>query len=587
MDANPFQPHLLTVVLGCLVSALSALAILLRDPGETSNRLAAALVGGAAWWGFCQVMWTAAPDAPTAYFWHHLAGPGWAFIGPLSLSVLIRHSHPPRWMAAGVPPAFAIGTGFALMQLTTSWMHGEPVRTSFGWGFEPGPGHTWFLVFTFACVIPAIAFALRRVRSDPSPAFRRQMRVVALGIAAPFVLAGLTSGFLPLLGIQLPRLGSLSFSLLGVVIAWSYYRYGFSALAPSHHAREILATLPDGLALLGLEGEVLSGNDRMGQLLGIEPSRLDGADVAGALSVPVLSPPRELREHECTLTALDGSEIAVSISTSLLRDKQSFPIGVVLVVRDLREIVELRSHLVTSGRLAAVGELAAGIAHEINNPIAFVRSNLAQLQEDWELLARQLPAGARPGADGLDLVDEGKELIAECIDGVERTVHIVRDVKGFARGGEEERELLDLRELLARVVRVANPQIPHGVQVVERFGEVPAVLGSAPALQQVFLNLVINSNQAIGDGGHIVVETRTEDGMAVVSVSDDGCGIAEQDCDRIFDPFFTTKPAGEGTGLGLAISFQILESHAAQVSVESEVGVGTTFQIRFPEAPLS
>jgi signal transduction histidine kinase len=582
MEFPPLQLRLLLPLVGCLAGALSALAIMLHDPRERSNQIATLLLAGGAWWGFCQLLWTAAPNPSTAYFWHHAAAPGWAFIGPLAVHLIAQHTDPPAWMRRVIAPAYAVGGVFMLLQLTTSWMHGDAMRTALGWGFEARSGHVWYLVFTFACVIPAIGFALHRVRSAPSPAQRGQIALVGIGIATPFLLAGLTGGILPVFGIQVPRMGSISFGFLGITIAWSYYRYGFSALAPGHFSREILATLPNGLAFMSLDGRVLSGNERMAALLSVEMSELVGFPIEDALTTSLTSPPRELREHECQLTPPGGDDVVVSVSTSLLLDKQDRPIGIVLVVRDLRELVELRNHLVTSGRLAAVGELAAGIAHEINNPIAFVRANLSQLQHDWRDIAKRLPEGEARADDGVDLVAEGEELLEECIDGVERTVRIVQDVKGFARAGSDDHEPVDLNDLLARMLRVAQPQIPYDVRVESRYGEIPKVMGAEPHLQQVFLNLVLNAYQAIEGGGKVLVETRVEDGAVLVAVSDDGAGIDPADIQRIFDPFFTTKPVGEGTGLGLAISFQIVQSHDGKISVTSEPGVGTTFQVRLP-----
>jgi len=155
-------------------------------------------------------------------------------------------------------------------------------------------------------------------------------------------------------------------------------------------------------------------------------------------------------------------------------------------------------------------------------------------------------------------------------------------VKDFAHGGTEERAWLDLNDILARVLRVAGPQIACEVRAECDFGEIPKVLGAASELQQVFLNLVVNAGQAIEGPGRIGVETLEEDGAVLVRISDDGCGIPPEDCDRIFDPFYTTKPVGMGTGLGLAISFQILESHDAEIRVDSAPGRGTLFEIRFP-----
>jgi len=585
MSPEVLQPHALLPLVACLANALCALAIWLRDPSHRANQLSTALVGMAAWWGFCQVMWSVAQDAETAYFWHHLAGPGWAFIGPVGLHLVAQHTRPPRWVGPVLPFAYAVSLVVLVLQLTTPTFHASAFPTSWGWGFESGPGHPWYVAFTFACVIPAITIAFRRVRHTAAPAERRQLRLIALGMSAPFVLAGLSGGVLPILGVQMPRLGSISFAVLGLVFVFSYYRYGFSAIAPGGFSREIIETLPSGLALVGLDGLVLTANARMGELLGIDEAELASFAIERTLSVPVVSPPREVRELECKLTRPGtGESHPVAVSTSLLRDRRGLPIGIVLVVHDRREVVELRTRLVTSGRLAAVGELAAGIAHEINNPIAFVRANLSQLERDWLALSKQVPRDPSAQASCPDLIAEGEELIAECIEGVERTVRIVKDVKGFARGGSEERELVDLNALLERSLRVAQPQMASQVSVERDFAELPPVLGATPELQQVFLNLLLNAYQAIDGEGTIRVSTKVEGEHVCAVIADDGCGIRADDRERVFDPFFTTKPVGEGTGLGLPISFQIVQNHDGELLVESEPGVGTSFTVSIPAA---
>ena len=220
------------------------------------------------------------------------------------------------------------------------------------------------------------------MRNAPSPAERRQVRIIAFGVAVPLIVVSLASTILPMLQIQLPRLGSASFAVLGVAIAYSYLRYGFSALAPGSFSREVLEMLPEGIALVALDGGVRSANEAMARLLGLPPARVVGIRIEEHLSHPILDPTRDLHEVECELAGACG-RIPVALSTSRMRDKQGLPFGVVVVARDLREVVDLRNHLVTSGRLAAVGELAAGIAHEINNPTAYVRANLGQLRDAW------------------------------------------------------------------------------------------------------------------------------------------------------------------------------------------------------------
>lgn len=585
MATQILATHVLLPLVGCVLNALAALAIWLRGPSHRTNQLATAFVGLASWWGFCQVLWSSAGDAESAYFWHHVAAPGWTFIGPLGVHLLMQGSRAPRWVARVLPLAYAISAIFMVLHLTGPWLLGAAVPTAWGWGFESGPGHKWFIGFTFACVIPAITMTLRRIRHTAAPAERQQLSLIVVGIATPFLVAGLTAGFFPILGIQVPRLGSVSFAVLGVILAFSLYRFGFSALAPGEFSKEIIETLPSGLALVGLDGLIMTANARMGELLGMDPEGLAGFPIQRALSQPVISQPQEIRELELEFTRpTERESFPVAVSTSLLRDRRGLPIGVVLVVHDRREVVELRNRLVTSGRLAAVGELAAGIAHEINNPIAFVRANLSQLQRDWAKMSEHVPTRAVTLGADVDFVAEGEELIAECIEGVDRTVRIVKDVKGFARGGVEDRQPVDLNALLEYAIRVAQPQMTDGIAIECNFAELTPVLGTAPQLQQVFLNLLLNAYQASEAPGAIRVSTHMDGDNVAVRISDDGCGISAANRKRIFDPFFTTKPVGEGTGLGLAISFQIIESHRGQILVESESGVGTCFTVLLPTA---
>jgi len=575
--------YILIPLLACLASALSALAILLRDPTHPGNRVATALVGGGAYWALFQVFWTLTPDADTALRIHGLAAFGWGWIGPLALHLVLEVTRePPRWVRRTLPALYAIGAGFVLLAVATPWLHRQASPAPWGWSFEPGPCWLFFYAFTMGCIVPAVVIGLRGVHNAPSPAERRQVRIIAFGVAVPLIVASLASTILPMLQIQPPRLSSASFAVLGVAIAYSYLRYGFSALAPGSFSREVLEMLPEGIALVALDGGVRSANEVMARLLGLPPARVVGIQIEEHLSHPILDPPRDLHEVECEFAGACGS-IPVALSTSRMCDKQGFPFGVVVVARDLREVVDLRNHLVTSGRLAAVGELAAGIAHEINNPTAYVRANLGQLRDAWAGIAKRLPPrGEDPELD--ELLSEGEELINESLEGVERTAAIVRDVKGFAHRGAGVREVVDLNELLREVLRIARPQLRDRVAVEFRLGENSGIRGVPQELKQLFLNLVLNANQAIAERGAICVTTHREESHVIARIEDDGCGISPHDRERIFDPFFTTKPVGEGTGLGLAISYQIVRNHGAELFVDSEPGRGTAITVRF-DAP--
>jgi signal transduction histidine kinase len=398
----------------------------------------------------------------------------------------------------------------------------------------------------------------------------------------PLIVASTTDGLLPLFGVQWPRLGTLSIAALGTALLWPLHRFGSVLLARGTFTAEMLQMLPDGVATLGFDGRIRSANATLAKLLEARPHQLVGLPLTDRLSEP-LHPMDDGLERQCEVRTLAGRPLPVAISSRVLRDREGSGIGLLLVVRDLREVVALRDRLLLSGRLAAVGELAAGVAHEINNPLAFVRANLGLLREHWAGVAGALEkAGAAEQVGAL--ISEGEDLVEESLEGVDRAVAIVRDVRGLAHAGDGRRHAADLNELLRGVLRMAAPQLRGRAEVEERLGDLPFVWGSPPELQQVFLNLVINAAQALDGHGRIVVSSARQGRFVVASVEDDGCGIDPEVRDRIFDPFFTTKPVGEGSGLGLGIAYGIVRSHGGDIDVDSQVGVGTRISVHLPVA---
>ncbi|HEX2486749.1 MAG TPA: ATP-binding protein, partial [Myxococcota bacterium] len=545
------------------------------------NRRACLLVSGAAFWALCEVLWNTARDAESALALIRLSSLGWVAIGPLGLDVLLEVAGRPATRARrALPWLYALAAAFLAVILGTDWIHRRAVPTPWGWGYELGTAYVFFYPFTVGSLLLGLHVAADALRSSASPTERAQLRWVALGVTVPLVVAGATDGLLPLVGVQVVHLATVSFAFLGATVVWSIYRYGYSLLAPSAFAREILDTIPDGVALLTLDGRVRSANPGLGRLLGRAPFELAGMSLGERLRGPRLEDALEGAVWECEVVPFAGAPVPVSAAARLLRDKQGLPLGRVLALRDVREVADLRRRLVTAGRLAAVGELAAGIAHEINNPIAFVRSNLGTLRDYWADLAKQARDEPRSG----ELVRDGDELIDECLEGIDRVRQIVHDVKGFAHSGEE-RTLVDVNRLLDSAVRIARPQIPGGARLERLFADVPHVRASARHLQQVFLNLLTNAAHAIGERGSIRVRTARATNGVEIRVEDDGCGIGAELLDRVFDPFFTTKSVGEGTGLGLAISYQIVRSHGGDIRIESAPGRGTCVDVFLPAEP--
>jgi len=266
---------------------------------------------------------------------------------------------------------------------------------------------------------------------------------------------------------------------------------------------------------------------------------------------------------------------------------------------------EAQNQLLQSEKMASIGQLAAGVAHEINNPIGFVGSNLGSLRGYVEplfsLLAplKQAPAQALPAevreelarvdaAVDLDFVQEDlPQLLNESEEGLARVKKIVQDLKDFSRVDHADWQDADLNAGLDSTLNVVMNEVKYKAEVRKHYGALPRVRCIAAQLNQVFMNLIVNAAHAIAERGTITLTTQAEDGWVCVGVADTGSGMTEEVKRRIFEPFFTTKPVGKGTGLGLSLSFSIVQKHGGRIEVDSEPGRGTEFRVWVPVSPAS
>jgi two-component system cell cycle sensor histidine kinase/response regulator CckA len=230
-------------------------------------------------------------------------------------------------------------------------------------------------------------------------------------------------------------------------------------------------------------------------------------------------------------------------------------------------------------KLEALGRLAAGIAHEINNPLAFVIANLQYVRD-----ALDHPAGDPKRAP----LDELATALSEACVGGDRIKQIVRDLKAFAQPHDESLAVVDIRPVVEFSIKMASTEVRRRARLVTRFDDVPAVWAISGRLEQVFVNLLVNAAQAIApdapDANQITVTVRAAEDMVAVEIADTGVGIPAANLERIFDPFFTTKPVGVGTGLGLSICHSIVTAFGGDLTVESEEGKGSTFRVTLPSA---
>ena len=254
-------------------------------------------------------------------------------------------------------------------------------------------------------------------------------------------------------------------------------------------------------------------------------------------------------------------------------------------------------------KMASIGQLAAGVAHEINNPMGFISSNLSTLNKYIDRLTEFIAAADQTlnecagnrASDRLNdvrkrlkidyVLDDARLLIAESQDGASRVRRIVQDLKSFSRVDHVEQAMINLNEALETTINIAWNEIKYVAEINREFGDIPDILCFPQQLNQVFLNLLINAAHAMeGRQGSITVHTWSQAGSVFVSVTDTGCGIPDEIRQRIFEPFFTTKEVGKGTGLGLSISYDIIRKHGGEITVASEVGQGTRFIVKLPIA---
>jgi two-component system, NtrC family, sensor kinase len=259
-----------------------------------------------------------------------------------------------------------------------------------------------------------------------------------------------------------------------------------------------------------------------------------------------------------------------------------------------------QAKVVQQEKMASIGQLAAGVAHEINNPMGFISSNLGTLTKYVDRLSEFILAQsealemlpdmnmveslkARRKALKLDyILEDSKDLITESLEGAERVRTIVKNLKSFARVDEAERKKSDINECLTSTINIAWNELKYKASLVKELGDIPLIRCYPQQINQVFMNLLVNAAQAIDKQGEITVKTWHVDSSIYASVTDTGCGMTPAVMNRIFEPFYTTKDVGKGTGLGLSIIYDIIKNHNGEISVESEPGQGTTFTVRLP-----
>lgn len=425
----------------------------------------------------------------------------------------------------------------------------------------------------------------------------------------------------------------------------------------------ILDNLGEGVFTVDADKRIVAFNRSLQQMTGLSQEEVVGKNCADIIGVPLCSQnclfdraieeakeprgesPRPLAsasptsasfltpvKMETDLEGPYGTKIPVSLYMALLKDHLGKIVGAVCVCRDItrmkeiermndelsrayKELQEAQAQLIQSEKMASLGRLVAGAAHELNNPISFIYSNITHLRnyirdmktalkEYHDIQALPTPQGALyPEAkaiaervsglwERLDLDYTMKDLdrlVDDIDEGAKRTKGIVEDLKTFSRSDEGKIEEMDINEDIEKSLNLLVDYYEGRITIHRDYADIPRVKCYAGQISQVFMNLLANASQAIDQASptaDVWITTRFDDtgeaSNVIVTIRDNGAGIAEEHIGKIFDPFFTTKEVGEGVGLGLSVSYGIIERHKGEISVDSEVGSGTTFTIRVP-----
>ena len=515
---------------------------------------------------------------------------------PLWLLVASRYARAPALLnRRNVMAGLMVPSALAYLALLTNEGHHLVIReVSFhalesGGLFWAGPVFWAFIAWSYACVLGGAALYLDTARRLVANAERRRAILLAIASVIPILASALYLFRLMPVSFDLtPASLTVSLALISVAV----FRYQLLESLPLAR-RDVIEHLRDGVVMANAAGVILDTNPVAARILGQSPDSLRNQHLDAVLTGCAAGPSARWLEGALTQLApgspplvvelLTTDERCIEVSAACVSDGDGRAAGRFAVLRDRTEERRYERVVRQSQKAQTMGTLASGIAHEVNNPLAFIRANLGQIQRMGELVEE------RRGDEGADakLAEELADLATiteETLDGIGRIERIVAGMRRLAAEPEETNDSVDVNEVVRDALRLANLHRSPGITLNTRLADaLPRVLGAPERLVQAVLNLLVNARQALDTTpGEIVVDTGTDGETVEIRVSDDGPGVPEHIRERIFDPFFTTKGPDRGTGLGLAIAFEILRDHDGVLELHPTTRAGACFSARLP-----
>jgi PAS domain S-box-containing protein len=616
----------------CVIAYLYFVAVILRrDPHSLEGKVYATAVGCFAIWSAGKIfMHSPGVSRPNAELAVNITAVGWISFAAVFLWVGSLYSSKQRFpRRRWFPWLIFILPAFFLYQQWSGRLIVDYARGPYGWVsvFSRSAASYGFYLYSVFFMIAGIQmFRIFLKRIGQRSASREAHALFTSAIPMVFVCFFVEVVASRWTGLNIPNIGH-SVPLIWIVAMVGLNRYQFrTAVTPATAVEDILATMSGCLFLLNSEGKITMTNKALLDLLGYTASELNGKPVDILLGEVYVQHFRdnamggqEFRQEELTLKTKQGQLVPVIFSSSGLKDVAGDLAGIVCVATDItvhkqaeEELIKIyeqlkatQVQLIQSEKMAGIGQLAAGVAHEINNPISFIISNLEILKVYTEKisevilaleeLGRQMPPGEghHSFSDRVEAIKQESDLayiredlaglVSDTVEGAVRIKKIVSNLSSFARPDMTLSERAPVNDQIEAALKLVWNELKYNCTVEKDLGRLPLIPCNSGQLIQVFVNILLNASQAIKPGkGSIKIKSYLEGGCAVVEVSDTGAGIAKDNLAKIFDPFFTTKELGKGTGLGLSIVYNIIKNHKGTISVESQPKQGATFIIKLP-----
>ncbi|HEX3047711.1 MAG TPA: ATP-binding protein [Bacillota bacterium] len=521
---------------------------------------------------FCEFMYRQAGSGEIAFWWLKIS-----FLWPFSLALILHFT----LLFINYQNLLKRKLIYLLMYLPTLLfsigvlLFCEPLKESWGYTYEKSQVMTIIGVISGFYGIIATLLTLIFYFTGSDPKKKRQTKYIFLGQLFPMFIPLFIQGLFPALHIKYPEVIIPANSIFAFFTGYAIWKYELFVIDPATTAENIISTMPDSLILMNMDFKLLEANQSLFTLLGYEKKELIGKPI-DILFEPNDTFREKIREElwrrgvihhlEINYRTKTGANIPIFFTGSLIKDEQGDMVGIVGIGSDCRGIKQLQAQLFQTEKMAAIGQLAGGLAHEINNPVGvilgFAQSISKRITEDHPL--------------HLPLTSIEREAI--------RCKKLVGDLLMFSRSGTSRAEVIDINQTIDVTLSLIEIQSKlKGIEVSRTYdSSLPQFIANKSQIQQVILNLCNNAIDAMPEGGKITIITKRDENQIEISINDTGQGITEEIKKHIFEPFFTTKEAGKGTGLGLSLCHEIIRKHNGVIEVESEQAQGATFRVKLP-----